>query len=118
MSTPTWHHDFLEARRSIQGNMFIVNPTVIQVFQIFYQYRQTIKLVDLETILTKETSYDVKFFKSVMVQRMEKAYEKLMIGYVCYWFWPISQLTRIFIGGIQPFSTYFTKAMSRNTGLD
>jgi hypothetical protein len=57
--------------------LFIVNPTILGIFESWNRFKDS-RLFDVEAILTKGGSFELRSFKTMMTQRLEKANEKLM----------------------------------------
>ncbi|KAJ3105677.1 Dynein heavy chain 7, axonemal [Phlyctochytrium planicorne] len=55
----------------------IVNATVLGIFETWHSYKN-IRLLDIEPILTKGGSFDLRSFKTTVSQKIEKAHEKIM----------------------------------------
>ena len=48
---------------------------------LWHQF-EGVRLFDIESILTKGASFELRTFKNMMLQKFEKNHEKLMNGYV------------------------------------
>ena len=73
-------HDFVAAQRLVKHSLFIVNPTIVALVDIFYQFHQ-IRLVEADQVISRTTPYDLKPFRQLIMQKYEKAHEKIMTTY-------------------------------------
>lgn len=79
-STPTWQSAFEEAYLNVSENLFIVNPTVLAVLQSWEEFKET-RLFEMDLFLSKGSAYELRSFKSLMLQRFDKSVERLMTRY-------------------------------------
>jgi dynein heavy chain len=75
-SAPSWQADYRSSFTHIRDNLFI-NPTVIAIFDIWHKFHD-MRLFDLESILHKGAPFELRNFKTMLTQKIEKANEKLM----------------------------------------
>ena len=89
-STPTWHHTYTTSHDIISSNLFIINPTIVGILDLWDRFKG-MRLFDMESIVGKGGSFDLKGFKSMFMGRLEKAGERLMtrcvsaLSYVEFW---------------------------------
>ncbi|RKO94242.1 dynein heavy chain and region D6 of dynein motor-domain-containing protein [Blyttiomyces helicus] len=80
-STKTGEEDFVnQSTALIRELLFVVNPTIIGIQDMWNRFKD-IRLFDMEPILTKGGSFELRLFKTMMTQRFEKAHEKLMTSW-------------------------------------
>lgn len=76
-STATWQSAYHTSHETTQEKLMVVNPTVLGVLNLWHQF-SGIRLIDFEGIVSKGSAFELKSFKSMVLQRFEKTYEKLM----------------------------------------
>ncbi|KAI8819310.1 dynein heavy chain and region D6 of dynein motor-domain-containing protein [Fimicolochytrium jonesii] len=79
-STPSWQSAYTQAQQLIFKNLFYVNPTIVETQELWHKF-ENLRMFDLESVLGKGVAYELKAFKTLMTQRMEKAYEKLLTSW-------------------------------------
>ncbi|KAJ3227682.1 Dynein heavy chain 7, axonemal [Clydaea vesicula] len=75
-SAPTWQNDYKVSLQHIKDNLFI-NPTITAIVDVWYKFHD-LRLFDLDAILLKNGSFELRTFKTMVSQKLEKAHEKLM----------------------------------------
>ncbi|KAI8853125.1 dynein heavy chain and region D6 of dynein motor-domain-containing protein [Chytridium lagenaria] len=76
-STPSWSLSYISSSERIRSTLFIVNPTVLGIFETWDTFKG-MRLFDIEPLLTKGSSFDLRSLKTAISQKIEKAHEKLM----------------------------------------
>jgi hypothetical protein len=76
-STPSWSSNFKTAQEKIKNSLFIINPTIMRLQEVWHEYSDT-RLFDIEPVLTKGGAFELKTFKTMLSQKFEKAHEKIM----------------------------------------
>ncbi|KAJ3181753.1 Dynein heavy chain 7, axonemal [Geranomyces variabilis] len=76
-STPTWQTAYAQAQQTIFKTLFYINPTVVEIQELWHRF-EGLRLFDIDGILRKTEAYDLKAFKTTILQRFEKSHEKLM----------------------------------------
>ncbi|KAJ3193186.1 Dynein heavy chain 7, axonemal [Irineochytrium annulatum] len=79
-STPTWNMAYCQSLERIKSSLFIVNPTILGILETWHAF-MGLRLFDIEQILTKGGSFELKGFKTMMTQKFEKAQDKLMTSW-------------------------------------
>ncbi|KAJ3027401.1 Dynein heavy chain 7, axonemal, partial [Rhizophlyctis rosea] len=79
-STPMWHHAYNTSHDIISSNLFIINPTIVGILDLWDRFKG-MRLFDMESIVGKGGSFDLKAFKSMFLGRLEKAGERLMTSW-------------------------------------
>ena len=80
-STPTWNQSFVTSLEKIRTSLFIINPTILGIHEAWNKFKD-VRLFDIEAILTKGGSFELRNFKTMMTQKLEKAHEKLMTRFL------------------------------------
>ena len=76
-SSATWQDDFQSAFGFIEKNLFLVNPTISAILRVWEEFKNT-RLLDVDAILSKGSSYELRAFRSSTVQKFDKTVEKLL----------------------------------------
>ncbi|KAJ3073863.1 Dynein heavy chain 7, axonemal [Podochytrium sp. JEL0797] len=76
-STPNWSNAYIQSQERIKAGLFAVNPTFLGILKTWNSYKD-LRLFDIEPILTKGGAFELRTFKTMMTQRLEKAHEKMM----------------------------------------
>ncbi|KAJ1556901.1 hypothetical protein HK096_010209, partial [Nowakowskiella sp. JEL0078] len=63
-STSTWQMAFDGSYGYIKNNLLIINPTIVGIFELWNKFND-IRLFDVEAILTKIGSFELRTFKSM-----------------------------------------------------
>ncbi|KAI9347975.1 dynein heavy chain and region D6 of dynein motor-domain-containing protein [Zopfochytrium polystomum] len=79
-STATWSIAYYVAQEKMKASLFIINPTVAGIFENWHKFRD-LRLFEIEPILTKGSAFELRIFKTMMSQKLEKAPEKLMTSW-------------------------------------
>ncbi|KAI8929016.1 dynein heavy chain, N-terminal region 2-domain-containing protein [Entophlyctis helioformis] len=77
VSTPSWQMAFRDSTDIIRSTLFITNPSIMEILEVWNRYKDT-RLIEIQPILTKGGSFDLRSFKSLISQKLEKAHEKLL----------------------------------------
>jgi dynein heavy chain len=54
-----------------------VNPTVLAILNVWEEFKN-MRLLDVDAILSKGNSYELRAFRSLTVQKFDKTIEKLL----------------------------------------
>ncbi|KAI8615245.1 dynein heavy chain and region D6 of dynein motor-domain-containing protein [Chytriomyces sp. MP71] len=76
-STPNWNQTYVQSQNIIKSSLFLVNPTLLGILKTWSNFKN-IRLFDIEPILTKGGAFELRLFKTMMTQKLEKAHEKMM----------------------------------------
>ncbi|TPX70976.1 hypothetical protein CcCBS67573_g06369 [Chytriomyces confervae] len=76
-STPNWSQSYTQSQEKIRSSLLMVNPTLLGILKTWSNYK-AIRLFDIEPILKKGGAFELRSFKSMMTQKLEKAHEKMM----------------------------------------
>ncbi|KAJ3286989.1 Dynein heavy chain 7, axonemal [Borealophlyctis nickersoniae] len=79
-STPTWQTAYIQSTDIIRENLFIVNPTIVGILELWDKFKD-IRLFDMEPIVNKGGSFELRTFKTMLTQKFEKSHEKLMTSW-------------------------------------
>ncbi|KAI9203090.1 dynein heavy chain and region D6 of dynein motor-domain-containing protein [Polychytrium aggregatum] len=79
-STPTWQISFNASLGHIRDTLLINNPTILAIHDLWHKFSD-IRLFDLEPLVTKSSSFELRIFRTTLLQRFEKAHEKLMTSW-------------------------------------
>ncbi|KAJ3254160.1 Dynein heavy chain 7, axonemal [Boothiomyces macroporosus] len=75
-SISDWALHYQESKTLLSSTILCTNPNVLEILFVWNKFKQT-RLIEIEPIVTKGT-FELKTFKNVVTQRLEKAGEKLM----------------------------------------
>eukprot|EP00842_Homolaphlyctis_polyrhiza_P003265 jgi/Hompol1/393/HPOL_001324-RA len=77
VSTPTWQIAFRESVEIIRTSLFTTNPSVLEILDVWSKFKDT-RLIEIQPLLTKGAPFELRAFKSAILQRLEKSHEKLL----------------------------------------
>lgn len=75
-SISDWALHYQESKTLLSSTILCTNPNVLEILFVWNKFKQT-RLIEIEPVVTKGT-FELKTFKNVVTQRLEKAGEKLM----------------------------------------
>ncbi len=73
----SWRNSYLDSENCLSSRIILTNPNVLEILNIWTKFKST-RLLEIEPIVLKGSSYDLKTFKNQMASRIEKAHEKLL----------------------------------------
>ncbi|KAJ3389327.1 Dynein heavy chain 7, axonemal [Entophlyctis sp. JEL0112] len=76
-TTLNWSQSFLQAHEKTRYGLFLTNPVFLGILKTWKGYKD-IRLFDVEPILKKGGAFELRTFKTMMLQKLEKAHEKMM----------------------------------------
>ncbi|KAJ3371980.1 Dynein heavy chain 7, axonemal [Kappamyces sp. JEL0680] len=76
-SVDSWSGSYTSSLEELSSRMFLTNPNVLEILGVWNKFKST-RLIDIEPIVLKGGSYDLKTFKNQMTSRIEKSHEKLL----------------------------------------
>jgi dynein heavy chain len=76
-STATWQSSYRESKTKITSTIVVTSPNISELMQLWDKFKST-RLIEVETILTKNAPFELKTFKSFITQRLEKSHEKIL----------------------------------------
>lgn len=68
---------YTQAFQTIHSTLFYVNPTIVEIQELWHKF-EDMRLFDMESLITKGGAFELKAFRTTLVQKFEKAHEKLM----------------------------------------
>ncbi|KAJ2994003.1 Dynein heavy chain 7, axonemal [Globomyces sp. JEL0801] len=75
-----WNHSFIESKTLLSSSILITNPNILELLQVWNKFKNT-RLIEIEPIVTKGGSYELKAFKLMILQKLEKAHEKILTSW-------------------------------------
>jgi dynein heavy chain len=76
-----WHDSFLKAKEYLEENLYITNPILCEMIDMWYIYKN-FKLIDNNVILEHNDSYRVSSFRSLILLQNEKCRNYLWNGWL------------------------------------
>jgi hypothetical protein len=76
-SVQTWNQDYLQSTMTIKNTLFITNPTIVEIINLFDRYKN-FKVFDVESFACKEGPFEIRSFRSLFLTRLERGQERLM----------------------------------------
>jgi hypothetical protein len=73
----TQQENFASVQRQIRNSLFVVNPTITAIVDLFHKFEH-FRLVELDSVLNTREPYELRPLRSLILQRLEKAHEALM----------------------------------------
>ncbi|KAH6585966.1 hypothetical protein BASA50_000909 [Batrachochytrium salamandrivorans] len=77
LSTETWKTAFISAKDAIRSSLFATNSSVLEILKVWGRFKD-MRLIEMQPLLTKGSAFELRAFKSAILQRLDKAHEKLL----------------------------------------
>ena len=106
-----WNKSFVSAHASMGKSLFITNPTLNQVLNLWYKNFSQLRLVNAKALLTHSDVFELTIYQGLVVRQIDAAKAQLLRKLVIDDYRNI-EITLFYTDGSLKYRTYFTKATS------